>query len=386
MILRISDRYIIRSFLFSLVICAAALVSLFMVVDTFSNLSHLVERWRTTGKPVTTFVLMILEMNATRLPLVLYELIPVLTLAAAMFTVVALKRANELTPLLASGVSMYRVLWPLFLMAIVLALVQIVDKEILIPKYADNIYNWDRLREDATRRERKIAMLEDSYGNVLFAARYKVSEKEQLSAHLTRYYTGMLVPRPMIIVTAERVTWSQSPPGWRYLDGTSIRFDRSGAILSQERLPDEGLFVPLLSGVKARDLDEFELVTDATPVKIETEEVDIFYQPSLYLLQYVHDHGLRTDIALDLNKRMAAPLTGIILLLIGLPFVLKRDLKSPFLAVLVAVLIAGAFFATGLICENFAMQGRILTPLTGAWAPIIIFGPIGALLFDTIES
>jgi hypothetical protein len=39
----------------------------------------------------------------------------------------------------------------------------------------------------------------------------------------------------------------------------------------------------------------------------------------------------------------------------------------------------------GLICEKFALEGTFLTPLTGAWAPIIIFGPIGVLLFDAIE-
>ncbi len=45
-----------------------------------------------------------------------------------------------------------------------------------------------------------------------------------------------------------------------------------------------------------------------------------------------------------------------------------------------------AYLGLGLVTENFAMEGRILTPLTGAWAPIIIFGPIGVLLFDTVES
>jgi len=165
MILRISDRYIIRAFLISLVICALALVSLFVVVDTFSNLSNLVERWRDTGKPVGEFLIILARMNAAMMPVVLYELLPVLTLAAAMFTIVALKRSNELTPLLASGVSMYRILWPIFLMAIVMSVLQIADKEVLIPRYSENIYNWVRARTSSSpdgtssRRERSTARI-----------------------------------------------------------------------------------------------------------------------------------------------------------------------------------------------------------------------------------
>ena len=95
---------------------------------------------------------------------------------------------------------------------------------------------------------------------------------------------------------------------------------------------------------------------------------------------------MRANVAFELNKRMAAPLANIVLLLIGLPFVLKREVKSPFLAIVLAAFIAGAFLALQLLCENFAAEGSILTPLTGAWAPIIIFGPVGVLLFDSIES
>jgi len=382
--LRISDRYIIRAFLVSLVICALALVSLFVIVDTFSKLSNLVERWRDTGRPLSRFLVMLVRMNGTMMPVIIYELLPVLTLAAAMFTVVALKRSNELTPLLASGVSMYRILWPIFLMAIVMTVLQIFDKEVLIPHYSEDIYSWVRLREDPERVGRNLASLEDSYGNLVFAGRYIIREQTQHGAHLTRYYATEPVRRRMVIVNAEFAVWSEDPPGWRYVNGSRITYDRAGDVLSKETFGEEGFFVPLVTG--AQELEEFELATDVTPVKMETEEVDILYRPSLELLQYIHEHGMRADIAFELNRRIAAPLANIVLLLVGLPFVLKREVKSPFLAVVVAVFIAGAFLALELLCENFALEGTFLTPLTGAWAPIIIFGPIGVLLFDSIES
>ncbi len=384
MILRISDKYIIRSFLVSLVICTLALVSLFVIVDTFTKLSNLVERWSGTGRGVTDLLIMIARMNGTMMPVIIYDLLPVLTLAAAMFTVVSLKRSNELTALLASGVSIYRILWPLFLAAIFMSVLQILNKEILIPRHSEDIYSWVRVREDRERLGRHLASLEDSYGNVIFAARYIIKEQTQYGAHITRYYRSEPVRRRMVVVNAEKARWSALPAGWLYTNGTRISYDRAGDVLSQESFGDEGFLVPLVSG--AQRPADFEIVTDVTPVKLETQQVDILYRPSLRLLEHIREHGMRADIAFELNRRMAAPLTNIVLLLIGLPFVLKREIKSPFLAVLAAVLIAGFFLALTLLCENLALEGTFLTPLTGAWAPIIIFAPIGVLLFDSIES
>jgi lipopolysaccharide export LptBFGC system permease protein LptF len=144
------------------------------------------------------------------------------------------------------------------------------------------------------------------------------------------------------------------------------------------------LFVPYADS--ATPMTGYELATDVNPVRFETEQVEMSYRPTLYLAQYTRDHGLRGDIALELNMRLSSPLGNIVLLLLGLPFVLRRNLKSPFLAVLIAIAITGAYFALGLVAATFAQEGRFLTPLTGAWAPIIVFGPVAVLLFDTVES
>jgi lipopolysaccharide export LptBFGC system permease protein LptF len=366
----------------SLLICTLALVSLFVIIDTFSDLSVLVDKWRENDEPVSALLKTILKMNATLLPVVLYDLVPVLTLASAMFTVVALKRSNELTPLLASGVSMYRILWPVFLMAILLTVFQVFDKEILIPRYSESIVAVVRMRQDPDRKSRNMVTIEDSYGNVVFAGHYRIAEKTQYGPHYTRYYKP--ARRLMVVINADRAVWSSRPAGWWYTNGTRVDYDRQGNVASQTPFGHRGIFVPFVA--EAKPTENFALLTDVTPARLETEQVDLLYRPSLDLLEYIHQRGMRANIAFELNKRMAAPLANIVLLLIGLPFVLKREVKSPFLAIVLAAFIAGAFLALELLCENFAAEGSILTPLTGAWAPIIIFGPVGVLLFDSIES
>lgn len=368
----------------SLAICLFALVSLFVIVNTFTDLSNVTDKWRQTGKPVTDLIKMLVRMNVAMLPVILYDLLPVITLASAMFTVVALQRSNEITPLLASGVSIYRILWPIFLMGIVLTLLQVADKEILIPKYADSIYAWVRIKEDPDRPVRSMATIEDGFGNIVSTGRYLIKDRIQEGAYFTRYYKLDFLRRPMVVLNAARAVWVENPQGWRYVEGTRIDYDTAGNVANQRSFGQEGFLVPLRES--SSHYDDTALVTDVTPVMLESEEVDLLYRPSMDLLRHAREHGMRPKIAYEINKRMAAPLGNIVLLLIGLPFVLKREVKSPFLAIVMAVCIAGAFLLVQLLCENFAVEGQVLTPLAGAWTPIIIFGPIGVLLFDTVES
>lgn len=383
---RISDRYILRAFAYSFVICVLALVSIFIIVDTFDHLPEILRGWRATGRGAAYLPIMVLKMNVAYMPLMFYEFLPMFILSAAMFTVVKLKKSNELTPLLASGVSTYRILWPLFFATIILTAVQVADREILIPRYGEEIFNWERIRTSSSNKYRMKAIMEDDYGNVIFANKYEIAAKTQWGPQFTRYWAAVGASTPMVIINAKQAQWTvrDGKAGWLYSNGTVIRQDPSCVVLSQDSFGEVGYFVPLIYGVKK--LPNYQLVTDATPEKLETKEVDIYYKPSLQLLQYAREHGLDVRIALDINRRMAAPFTNFILLLVGLPFVLRRELKSPFLGVLMAIGITLVYFAMGLVCENFAVEGRLLTPLAGAWAPIIIFGPIGVILFDMIES
>ena len=254
-----------RAFLTSFVVCALALLSLYVVVDSFTNLSNIADSVAKAnqaaaggtgahaalghfGATFASTVKNVLKMNASRMPLILYELLPVLTLAAAMFTVVKLKRANEITPLLAAGVSIYRVIWPIFLMAILLTLAQIVDREVLIPRYSDNLYAWDRIRNENLYQFRAKAMMEDGYGNVVFSARYDTAKRVQLGAQITRYWTEGTTKVPRVIVNAKTAEWESGPvPGWRYRDGWVIEYDSLGNFIGQTPCGPAGLFVPHMS-------------------------------------------------------------------------------------------------------------------------------------------
>ena len=44
------------------------------------------------------------------------------------------------------------------------------------------------------------------------------------------------------------------------------------------------------------------------------------------------------------------------------------------------------FFATQTIMQDLGGRDEILNPVLGAWLPIVIFGAVGALLFETMST
>ncbi len=63
----------------------------------------------------------------------------IMTLIAAMFTLASLQRFNELTALLAAGTSKLRIVRPLLIAGIIVALVAAANREWVIPKFRDKL-------------------------------------------------------------------------------------------------------------------------------------------------------------------------------------------------------------------------------------------------------
>src|SRR6185312_15454712 len=65
--------------------------------------------------------------------LIFVHLSGIIPVVAAAFTLIRLSRNNELTALLAAGVPLFRVAWPVILIAGVLNALVLVDTEVIIP-------------------------------------------------------------------------------------------------------------------------------------------------------------------------------------------------------------------------------------------------------------
>ncbi len=129
------DRYLLRQFVQTFVICFLSLTGLYIVLDLFTNMDQFLRCGHKSGG-VLTFIAQyygyhtILFFNRTS---------GMLTLVSAMFTVAWIQRHNEMTALMAAGVSRVRVLVPIIIAVAVVSLFSAANRELVIPRYRNEM-------------------------------------------------------------------------------------------------------------------------------------------------------------------------------------------------------------------------------------------------------
>ena len=86
-----------------------------------------------------------------------------------------------------------------------------------------------------------------------------------------------------------------------------------------------------------------------------------------------------------MHTRFAFPIANVVLLLLGIPFIMRRGNHSVLIGVGVAILISAAYLLVSTICADLGNKD-ILPAELAAWLPVLFFGALGLVLFDGIDS
>ena len=152
------DRYIIRNFMSSVGLWFFVLIALRIVADVFISVDEFTEGDASFIQVITD----ICSYYSFQILLYIKEMGGLAIVAAAAFALARMNHTNELTAMLASGVSLYRVIWPVVLGAMLLGGLIIIDQEIIIPNIAHKLV---RERDDVRGQARvDIKVLIDGTG------------------------------------------------------------------------------------------------------------------------------------------------------------------------------------------------------------------------------
>ncbi len=152
------DRYIIRNFLGSVGLWFFVLIALRIVADVFISMDEFTEGdggfFQVIGD--------IFSYYSYQTLLYIREMGGLAIVAAAAFALARMNHTNELTAMLASGVSLYRIIWPIVLGSMLLGGLIIFDQEVLIPNVAHKLI---RERDDIRGQDKvHIKVLIDGTG------------------------------------------------------------------------------------------------------------------------------------------------------------------------------------------------------------------------------
>ena len=166
-------------------------------------------------------------------------------------------------------------------------------------------------------------------------------------------------------------------PYWLLREGKKEQFSENGLKVPFPQ-PDGTVKLSL-------EFDELKLETDMRPVDLESSDNEIEYLSFTELRDQYNRRPHLTHLEVKLHRRFAFPLANFILLLLGLPFVMRSESQSIILGLSMALALGTGYLIFTEICAHLGNVGG-LNPMLSAWLPVLFFGALGLTLFDGIED
>lgn len=363
------DIYILKLFLSALGVAALVLIGLYVVIHLFSNLADFMEVTQ------QNFFVFVVQYYFYRFPLVLQKLLPIITLIAAVMTITRLARNNELTPIFAGGISIYRALLPVVVVAGILSAGMFAMDETLVSPLSKNISRTDKiLKSEGSERfvsrqtlHYNIAMKKYNYISRIMMDVWitEYNDEKRLKSKITARQAAWTNPSDSEFDLSSGRTWQGNKTGWLLSDGIIYNYDESVAPLAMRKGP------PQPFGAKGYFLkpelmpEDMEKTADAQETLSAIQEL---------LKQYPQ----RPDLKIKYHNKFAFPLTNVVLIFLGVPLILMGESKKFSVGIGICLAVGLGFFVFKFLLENLGDKGA-LPPLVAAWAPIII--SIGAIIY-----
>ncbi len=367
----IFDRYVLRMFMKVLLVSFLSMTGLFVVIDLFGNLDEFMSYAEREG----SLVAVLCDYYGARVLSFFDRTSSLLALLAAIFTVTWFQRSNELTAIMAAGISRARAVRVLIAGTIIVALLAAVNREVTLPrvrnKLTRNAQDW--LGDKAGRLNPR----RDNQTNILLGGRATVAARRQItqpSFRLPRGYPEF--GRQLVASVATYCDPTPEHPAGYLLENVTqpedlrqieSRYQEVGAepvILTPKNHPwlkDDQCFV-------ASEVSFDYLAADSAWQQYAStvELVSALRNPSL-------DYG--ADTRVTVHRRLTQPVLDVTLLFLGLPLVLSRSHRNLFVAAAQCLLLVGSFFVVSLACQALG-NTVMIRPALAAWLPLLIFAPL----------
>jgi lipopolysaccharide export system permease protein len=360
------DRYLLRSFTYSYVVSVVIMISLYIVLDLFANL----DEFTAAEKPTLQIVKDIVSYYSYHSFLYFAQVAGMITLVAACFTLARLQRTRELMAMIAGGVSLYRVAMPIIVAGMVFNTLWVIDQEVIIPKIADKLV---RSHEEASSRQSfALWFLEDQNNTLLSAMNYNPNDETMEGViAMERDENGQITAK----ISADAAEWDEGKQCWKLIRG--VRYARSA---------ENSEFV--MAGSMGRTLIE-SYQSDWRPEDLGLRQNTnwtwfLSIRQLNDLLKKPHLVPNLNEIASARHIRLTQPFLNILLLLLGLPFFLNREPHNLLVSVGFCLLTTISCFLISFVAQT--MASSVDYPALAAWLPILIFGPIAAILMENIKT
>lgn len=363
------DRYITKNFLTGYLISFLVLMGLRIMIDLFVNIDEFTEHvGLTMGRTLWNIILYYVRHSF----LYFRDFAGMITVVAAVFSLGKMTKNNELIAIMASGVSLKRIIAPILFLSIIFTGIHVIDQEFFIPPMADKLVQSHDAVDETLFYD--MWFISDGKGSLFCSPQFKVKDATIIT--------------PTIITRSKREdSGFYDVTGIIKADSAHYDFNKNSWVL------DNGVFLKVLRQQSDRPYETVtSIVSDLRPrdipVRRKSAHMDLLSSYDLIKLAKQNPKDLARLYA-QKNFRLTDPIINLVMLMISLPVLVCRDPKSLKSAVFISFALTGLCYIMTFVCKIFASEvivfGRAL-PELWAWLPIFIFLPIAFIELDAMKT
>jgi lipopolysaccharide export system permease protein len=376
--MKILDRYIAKNFLFGYFIALFVMLGMFLTVDLFLHLDEFAENADLGTGAVLRNIVRYYAIHSCQW---YRDLAGMVVVIAAVFSLARMTRQNELIAIMASGVSLKRILAPILFLSLLLTGLMVLDQELLIPKLSHEL---TRKHDDLPNAGvYDLWFAGDDNASLICSRRYEESTqtlydpiiilREPMDEHAQIYrVTGRIL--------AEKAVYDAQKGGWTLVHGRILRVTEPSSEMDASAAQQAGAY-PFYAT---------KLTADDIPIRRREGFKALLSLRQLTELE--NNSGTRrtdrAELSLQKHSRITDPIVNMIMLMVALPVLVCRDPRAMKTAILVSFLTTAGCFLVVFLCKLFATEvflGQV-QPAFWTWAPIFIFFPIAVVQIDSMRT
>lgn len=353
------DRYVLRQWLGTFVLSALGLPAVAILIDLSERFAKLVD------KPVTIPDILIGQLYY--FPNKIAMMLPAAVLFATVFTLNALGRNSELTAVKAGGVSFFRLIAPMMLLALL---------SVPLDYGLQELSSFTTLQEKIYHKERNGA---DAQTRVIFGYaspsgwNWAVKSLDQT----TRTMSEPVMEQAAAgrdgrwIVSADSARWIRRPSHWVLFHGASMV------------VPDSGL--PIV--IEFQTMQHRAFTDPPSAMMDEGLKADEMTYPQLkkYLATLKLSGNEPGMLAVDLPLKFAVPLACLVVAMFGAPLAVTNPRAGAALGLAIA-LGTTLVYLTGIQIMKAVGGKGLLEPWLAAWSMNMVFLVVAVVLLWRVRS
>ena len=366
--MRLIDRYVFSVFIKVFLVCFLSLTGIYAVGDFVGNLNEFIEAADQQGSILT----LLATYYGVRVPWFFDLVGRVAALISAVFAITWLQRNNEMTALMAAGISRWRIIKPLVLGVGMISLLAVVNREWVIPALRDELSR--KVRDPHGDQGVPLSPHYDHLTDILITGQEAIQSEKRIVQPVLQLPLSMpQFGTQLAAASAVRQPATPEHPAGYLLSDVVLpaNIDKLECVLLDGRpiiyTPATTRWLKSRQAFVVSDVNFGQLMGGRTWSQFAstTELVAGLSNPSM---------GLGADVRVAVHARIVQPVLDMALFFLGVPIVLARESRNVFVAAGSCVLIVASFYLIMLAAHGLGMH-FLLTPAQAAWTPVMITVP-----------